>query len=60
VEHIDLRTRFFRTASLMAEILPENTNDATAISEIQTYLELAPHAKKRGSVKEAVGKNWRS
>ena len=43
-EHIDLRTRFPQLHLLLADIYIGKNDYASAISQIQTYLELAPHA----------------
>jgi tetratricopeptide (TPR) repeat protein len=53
-EHLDLRTRFPQLHLLLAEIFVRKNNYATAISEIQTYLELAPHAKNADQVREQL------
>jgi hypothetical protein len=55
-EHVDLRTRFPQLHLLLAEIFARKNNYATAISEIQTYLELAPHAKNADQVREQLAK----
>jgi hypothetical protein len=55
-EHLDLRTRFPQLHLLLAEIFARKNNYATAISEIQTYLELAPHAKNADQVREQLAK----
>jgi tetratricopeptide (TPR) repeat protein len=55
-EHLDLRTRFPQLHLLLAEIFTRKNNYATAISEIQTYLELAPHAKNADQVREQLAK----
>src|SRR5467141_1263782 len=53
-EHLDLRTRFPQLHLLLAEIFARKNNYAMAISEIQTYLELAPHAKDADQVREQL------
>src|SRR6266481_3459063 len=55
-EHLDLRTRFPQLHLLLAEIFARKHNYATAISEIQTYLELAPHAKNADQLREQLAK----
>jgi hypothetical protein len=55
-EHLDLRTRFPQLHLLLAEIFARKNNYATAISEIQTYLELAPHAKDADQAREQLAK----
>jgi tetratricopeptide (TPR) repeat protein len=55
-EHLDLPTRFPQLHLLLAEIFARKHNYATAISEIQTYLELAPHAKDADQVREQLAK----
>src|SRR6266481_9593687 len=55
-EHLDLRTRFPQLHLLLAEIYAQKNNYANAISELQTYLELAPHAKDADQVREQLAK----
>jgi tetratricopeptide (TPR) repeat protein len=55
-ERLDLRTRFPQLHLLLAEIFARKNNYPTAISEIQTYLELAPHAKDADQVRERLAK----
>jgi tetratricopeptide (TPR) repeat protein len=55
-EHLDLRTHFPQLHLLLAEIFARKNNYATAISEIQTYLELVPHAKDADQVREQLAK----
>jgi tetratricopeptide (TPR) repeat protein len=43
-EHLDLRTLFPQLHLLLADIYIRKNDYASAISQIQTYLELAPHA----------------
>jgi tetratricopeptide (TPR) repeat protein len=44
-EHLDLRTHFPQLHLLLAEIFARKKNYALAITEIQTYLALAPNAR---------------
>jgi tetratricopeptide (TPR) repeat protein len=44
-EHLDLSTRFPQLHLLLAKIFARKNEYAMAISEMQTYLDLAPHAK---------------
>ena len=53
-EHLDLRTRIPQLHLLLAEIYAQKNNYANAISELQTYLELAPHAKQADQVREQL------
>src|SRR6266850_4618613 len=53
-EHLDLRTRIPQLHLLLAEIYSRKNNYANAISELQTYLELAPHAKQADQVREQL------
>jgi len=53
-EHLDLRTRIPQLHLLLAEIYAQKNNYANAISELQTYLELAPHAKHANQVREQL------
>ena len=55
-EHLDLRTRIPQVHLLLAEIYSRKNNYANAISELQTYLELAPHAKHADQVREQLAK----
>jgi hypothetical protein len=55
-EHILLITHFPQLHLLLAEIFAEKHNYATAIAELQTYLELVPHAKDADQVREMLGK----
>jgi Tetratricopeptide repeat len=55
-EHLDLRTHFPQLHLLLAEIFTRKNNYATAISEIQTYLELVPHAKDADLAREQLAK----
>jgi tetratricopeptide (TPR) repeat protein len=54
-EHI-LLTRFPQLHLLLAEIFARKNDYTTAISEIQTYLELAPHAKNADQVRAQLAK----
>jgi tetratricopeptide (TPR) repeat protein len=53
-EHLDLRLHFPQLHLLLAEIFARKNNYALAISEIQTYLALAPHAKDADQVREQL------
>jgi hypothetical protein len=55
-EHLAPLTRFAQLHLLLAEIFARKNDYATAISEIQTYLELAPHAKNADQVKAQLAK----
>ena len=55
-EHLDLRTHFPQLHLLLAEIFARKNNYAMAISEIQAYLELAPHAKDADQVREQLAR----
>jgi len=55
-EHVDLRNRFPELHLLLAKIYARKKNYATAILEIQTYLELAPHARDADQVREELAK----
>jgi cytochrome c-type biogenesis protein CcmH/NrfG len=55
-EHVDLRTRFPQLHLLLAHIFARKNNYANAISELQMYLELAPHAKNADQVREQLAK----
>jgi tetratricopeptide (TPR) repeat protein len=55
-EHLDLRTRFPQLHLLLAEIFARKNNYAMAISETQSYLELAPHAKDADQAREQLAK----
>jgi tetratricopeptide (TPR) repeat protein len=55
-ERLDLRTHFPQLHLLLAEIFTRKNNYATAISEIQTYLELARYAKDADQVREQLAK----
>ena len=53
-ERLDLRNRFPQLHLLLAEIFAQKNNYATAVSEMQTYLRLAPNAKNADQVRERV------
>ena len=55
-EHVDLITRFPKLHLLLGEIFARKNDYATAISEVQTYLELVPHAKNADQVREQLAK----
>ena len=55
-EHLDLLTRFPQLHLLLAKIYAGKNNYPTAISELQAYLELAPHAKNADQVREQIAK----
>jgi len=55
-EHVDLLTRFPQLHLLLGEIFARKNDYATAISEVQTYLELAPHAKNADQAREQLAK----
>ena len=55
-ERLDLRNRFPQLHLLLAEIFAQKNNYATAISEMQMYLKLAPNAKNADQVRERVTK----
>lgn len=53
-EHVDLRPDFPELHLLLADIFAGKRNYAVAISELQVYLELAPHAKDGEQVREQL------
>jgi len=55
-EHVDLRPNFPQLHLLLADIFAGKKNYAVAISELQAYLELVPHAKDRDQVREQLAK----
>jgi len=55
-EHVDLRTHFPQLHLLLAEIFARKGNYAMAIAQIQTYLELVPHAEDADRVREQLAK----
>jgi predicted Zn-dependent protease len=55
-EHTDLRGNFPQLHLLLANIFTRKKNYAMAISEMETYLELAPHAQEAEQVREKLAK----
>ena len=55
-EQVDLPTRFPQVHLLLAEIFARKNDYPIAISEMQTYLELVPHAKEADRVRERLAK----
>ena len=55
-ERLDLRNRFPQLHLLLAEIFTQKNKYASAVSEMQTYLSLAPNAKNADQVRERVTK----
>jgi hypothetical protein len=55
-EHVDLRRNFPQLHLLLAEIFARKNNYGRAISELETYLELAPHANDANQVREQLAK----
>ena len=55
-EHADLSTSFPQLHLLLAEIFARKKNYASSISELQTYLELVPHAKDVDGVREKLAR----
>ena len=55
-ERLDVRPRFPELHLLLAEIFARKNKYPLAISEIKTYLELAPHAKNGDQVREQLAK----
>jgi tetratricopeptide (TPR) repeat protein len=55
-EHVDMLPRFPQLHLLLAEIFARKSNYGRAVSEIQTYLELAPHAKDAEQAREQLTK----
>jgi tetratricopeptide (TPR) repeat protein len=55
-EQVDLPTRFPQLHLLLAEIFARKNDYPIAISEIQTYLDLVPHAKDADQVRERLAK----
>ena len=53
-EQVDLPTRFPQLHLLLGEIFARKNDYAIAISEIQTYLELVPHAKDADQIRERL------
>jgi hypothetical protein len=55
-EQVDLPTRFPQVHLLLAEIFARKNDYPIAISEMETYLELVPHAKEADQVRERLAK----
>ncbi len=55
-ERVGLRAHFPQLHLLLAEIFARKNNFTSAISEMQTYLELAPHAKNADQAREQLAK----
>jgi len=55
-EHVDLRTRYPELHLLLAEIFARQNNYALAVTEIQTYLALTPHAKDADQARKQLAK----
>jgi hypothetical protein len=55
-EHVDLRTRYPELHLLLAEIFARKSSYALAITEMQSYLALVPHAKNADQVREQLAK----
>jgi tetratricopeptide (TPR) repeat protein len=55
-EQVYLPTRFPQVHLLLAELFARKNDYPIAISEIQTYLELVPHAKEADQVRERLAK----
>jgi tetratricopeptide (TPR) repeat protein len=55
-EHLDLFTHFPQIHLLLAEIFARKNNYAMAISQIRTYLDLAPHAERANHAREQLAK----
>jgi Tetratricopeptide repeat len=55
-EHLDLPTRFPQVHLLLAELFARKKNYVTAITEIQTYLELVPHGKDADQIRERLAR----
>jgi hypothetical protein len=55
-EQVDLPTRFPQVHLLLGEIFARKNDYAIAISEMQTYLELVPHAKDEDQIREHLAK----
>lgn len=53
-EHVNLSNHFPQLHLLLAELFLRKNDNASAISEIQTYLQLAPHAKDADQVREQL------
>ena len=55
-EQVDLPTRFPQLHLLLAEIFARKNDYPIAVSEIQTYLDLVPHAKDADQLREWLAK----
>jgi hypothetical protein len=55
-ERVGLRAHFPQLHLLLAEVFARKNNFTSAISEMQTYLELAPHAKNADQAREQLAK----
>jgi len=55
-QRADLSTLFPQVHLLLAEIYARKRSYGAAIAEMQAYLELAPHAKDAGQVREQLAK----
>ena len=55
-EQVDLRTHFPQLHLLLAELFSRKGNYAMAIAQVQTYLELVPHAEDADRVREQLAK----
>ena len=55
-EHLNLLTHLPQLHLLMAEIYAQKNNYASAIPELQTYLELNPRAKNEGRIREQLAR----
>jgi tetratricopeptide (TPR) repeat protein len=55
-EQVDLPTRFPQVHLLLGEIFARKNDYPIAIAEIQTYLELVPHAKDGDQIREHLTK----
>ncbi len=53
-QYVELSTRSPQLHLLLAELLVQNNNYGRAISELQTYLELDPHAKDADQIREQL------
>ena len=55
-EHLDVRPRFPQLHLLLAEIFAQKNDYATAVSELQTYLDLVPHARDADQIRAQMAK----
>jgi tetratricopeptide (TPR) repeat protein len=55
-EHIALPAHFPQVHLLLGEIFARKNDNATAIAELQTYLEMAPHAQNADQVRARLAK----